>query len=60
MKSLLDLTPTLHRVIVCNTDSLVACMHACMFASLVFHSFFVQCYPLGSSYLVRRVLGIGL
>ena len=28
--------------------------------SLVFHSSFMQCYPLGSSYLVERVLSISL
>ena len=28
--------------------------------SLIFHSSFMQCYPLGSSYLVGRVLNIGL
>ena len=31
-----------------------------VFSSLVFHSSFMQCYPLGSSNLVGRVLSIGL
>ena len=30
------------------------------FSFFFFHSSFIQCYPLGSSYLVGKVLSIGI
>ena len=42
------------------SEDLKGILFCSYFEFFIFHSSFIQCYPLGSSYLVGKVLSIGI